>query len=251
VAFALHWTALIHQLRREGHAARERAEATVALCNEQGFPMYLAWATILQGWALTEQGRGEEGIVQIRQGLADTQAMGTEAFRTYFFALLAEAYGKTGRVEDGLNVVAEALTVADKIGERWYEAELYRLKGELLLAQEIKNQKARGKSQKSGTPNPKSQSLEPSAGAEECFLKAIDIAQKQQAKSLELRAVMSLVRLRRRQAAQSASRTTQHETRAKLEESHKMLSDVYNWFTEGFATKDLQEAKALIDESNR
>jgi predicted ATPase len=109
----------------------------------------------------------------------------------------------------------------DKTGERWYEAELYRLKGELLLAQESKSQKANGKSQKSEE-------------AEDCFLKAIEIAQRQQAKSLELRAVMSLSRLWQQQG--------------KYHEARNTLSDIYNWFTEGFDTKDLQEAKTLLAE---
>ena len=153
-------------------------------------------------------------------------------FQSYYLALLAEAYGKAGLAEEGLAALAEALTVVDKSGERFYEAELHRLRGELTLAQS-RVQRLESSVQKE---------------AEEYFHKAIEIARKQQAKSLELRAAMSLVRLRQQQAAQPESRITQHETRAKLDEAHQMLSDVYHWFTEGFDTKDLQEAKTLLDE---
>jgi predicted ATPase len=160
--------------------------------------------------------------------------------------LLAEAYGKAGQAEDGLATLAEALAVVDKNGERFYEAELYRLKGELTLQQA--SQKSKGKSQKSKMTDPRPLTPDPHAEAEACFFKAIEIAQRQQAKSLELRAVMSLVRLRQQQAAQLESRHTQHETRIRLDEAHHMLSKIYGWFTEGFDTKDLQEAKVLLAE---
>jgi predicted ATPase len=166
----------------------------------------------------------------------------------YWLTLLAEAYGKAGRAEEGLTVVAEALAVVDKTGERLWEAGLYRLRGELTLAHEGKRQKSKGKRQKSENPNPNSQIPDPESEAEGYFLKAIEIAQKQQAKSLELRAVMSLVRLRQQQATPPESCTTQHETRAMLDEAHTMLSEIYHWFTEGFDTRDLQEAQALLDE---
>jgi predicted ATPase len=171
----------------------------------------------------------------------------------------ADAYEKAGQAENGLHVIAEALAAVDKTGERFYEAELYRLKGELTLQNE-----ARGWRLETSCPSPQASSLKPlaSSGAEQeaegCFLKAIAIAQKQQAKSLELRAVMSLVRLRQNQAQQHATRSTHHgsdatphEVRIRLAEAHQMLSAVYNWFTEGFDTKDLQEAKALLAELER
>jgi predicted ATPase len=135
--------------------------------------------------------------------------------------LLAGAYGSAGQAEDGLAALAEALTVIDKSGERFYEAELYRLRGELLLTQKglrLQAEGFRGKKEE----------------AEECFRKAIEIAQRQGAKSLELRAVMSLARLWQQQS--------------KKAEARQMLADIYNWFTEGFDTKDLQEAKALLEE---
>ena len=215
-------------LRREEQAAQERAEAAIALSTEQGFPYWLAMGTILRGWALAEQGQGEEGIAQMHQGLAALRATGAEMARPYYLALLAEAYGKAGQAEEGLTVLAEALAVVDKTGERFYEAELYRLKGRADAAAGVRCQEP------VTSCRSQPQSLEPQAEAEACFLKAIEIAQRQQAKSLELRAAMSLARLWQQQGKQK--------------EAHQMLAEIYDWFTEGFDTKDLQEAKALLAE---
>jgi predicted ATPase len=227
LAFALSWAAMLHQYRWEGQAAQERVEATIALSTEQGFPYWLTFGTILRGWVLAEQGQGEEGIGQIRQGMEAWRATGAELRRPYYLALLAEAYGKVGQAEKGLTALAEALTVADKTGERFYEAELYRLKGQLTLQ---KFQVSGSKFQES----PKSEVRGPESEAEECFLKAIEIAGKQEAKSLELRAVMSLSRLWQQQG--------------KKAEARQMLAEIYGWFTEGFDTADLKEAKALLEE---
>ena len=208
---------MLHQYRREGPLTQERAEATITLSTELGFPYFLTAGSILQGWSLAEQGQAEEGIAQIRHDLAAHQATGAKLQRPYGLALLAEAYRKGGQVEEALSVLAEALEVVYQTKQRHWEAELFRLKGELTLAQS--SVQGLGSSVKE---------------AEECFLKAIEIARKQQAKSLELRAAMSLSRLWRQQG--------------KKTEAHKLLSDVYNWFNEGFDTKDLQEAKALLEE---
>ncbi len=229
LAWALCTAALFHHHGRERQAAQERAEAAITLSTEQGFALYLAMGTILRGWALAQQGQGEEGIAQMHQGVAAWRATGAEVWRPYFLALLAEAYGKMGQPEEGLNVLAEALAAVHKTGERFYEAELYRLKGQLTLQ----------KFQVSGSKLQVEESLESSvqslgSEAEEYFLKAIDIARRQSAKSLELRAVMSLSRLWQQQG--------------KKEEARQMLAEIYGWFTEGFDTKDLQEAKALLEE---
>jgi predicted ATPase len=202
--------AVLHQFRREAQAVQERAEALMTLSTEQGFPYWLAFGTILRGWALTAQGEGAEGIAQINQGLAAHRATGAELHRPHFLSLLAEAYGKVGQPEEGLTVLVEALEIVDNAGERNWEAELYRRKGELLLEQQ---------GQKVGE-------------AEACFRKALDIARRQQAKSLELRVAMSLSRLWQQQGKQ--------------EEAHQLLAEIYGWFTEGFDTADLQEAKALL-----
>jgi predicted ATPase len=176
----------------------------------------LAWGTILQGWVLAEQGHAEEGITQIRQGLDALRATGTELWRPRGLALLAEAYGKGGQVEEGLTVLAEALAADNKSEERMYEAELWRLRGELTL-------------------QASTQSTESSAQeAEGYFLTALAIARQQQAKSWELRAATSVARLWQQQD--------------KREDARQLLAEIYGWFTEGFDTKDLQEAKTLLEE---
>jgi predicted ATPase len=211
---ALIFVAGLHQFRGDGHTAQELAEKAIVLCQEQGFPLWLAFGLIIRGWALAGQGQEEEGITQMRQGLTAWQARGMEASRPLALALLAEAYAKVGQAEEGLRLLSEALAVVHSTEERVYEAELFRLKGELTI-------------QQSGARSPESE-------AESCFLKAINIAQKQQAKSWEPRASISLARLWQQQG--------------KKDEAHQMLSEIYNWFTEGFDTKDLQEAKALLEE---
>jgi predicted ATPase len=178
-----------------------------------------------RGWAWVEQGQIEEGIVQIRQGLAAYQATGAGVGVPYFLIQLAEAYGKVGQVEEGLALLDEALTAVDKTGERWWEAELYRIKGELLLNAECRMQNAE-------LIHPSSFSVHHSA--EECFHKALEVARRQQARSLELRAAMSLSRLWQKQS--------------KKEEARQMLAEIYGWFTEGFDTADLKEAKKLLEE---
>ncbi|HEV8714654.1 MAG TPA: hypothetical protein VGX03_17720, partial [Candidatus Binatia bacterium] len=134
-AVVLQWDATLHLLRRERNAAQERAEAVITLSTEHGFSVYSATGTIARGWALAEQGQIEEGIVQIRQGLAALSVIGVEVGRPAFLALLAETYGKVGQAEEGLAVLAEALATVNKTGECWWEAEMYRVKGQLTLQQ--------------------------------------------------------------------------------------------------------------------
>jgi predicted ATPase len=141
LAAALFFAAELHQFRREKQLAQEQAEAAITLSIEQGFEHWVAGGTIYRGWVLTEQGQAEEGIAQICQGMAGWRAKGAEVHRSHYLALLAEAYGKTGQVEEGLTTLAEALAAVDKTGERFYEAELYRLKGELTLQLRVESQK--------------------------------------------------------------------------------------------------------------
>jgi predicted ATPase len=173
-------------------AAQERAEATISLATEQGFPYFVANGSILRGWTLTHQGQVKEGIEQMHQGLRAFRATGAELIRPYYLALLAEAYGAIGQPEAGLTVLAEALTCVDTTGERWYEAELYRLKGALLFQQSSDHQ----------------------AEAETCFHQAIAIAQSQQAQSWELRTATSLARLWQQQG--------------KRQRAHDLLGPVYH-----------------------
>jgi predicted ATPase len=133
LAFALFSAAIFHQSRREGQLTQERAEAAMTLCHEQGFPLYLALATVERGWALAEQGQKQEGIAQMRQGLAAMRATGAKIGIAWHLALPAEAYGKEGRPEEGLTLLIEALAMVNKTEERHDEAELYRLKGQLTL----------------------------------------------------------------------------------------------------------------------
>jgi predicted ATPase len=250
VAAAQTFFALTHQFRHEGQAAQEQAEAAVELSAQQGFPFFLAFGIIMIGWARVEQGQVEEGISQVRQGIAAYRATGAELGMTRWIALLAEAWGKAGQPEEGLNVLAEAFAVVNKGGERDHEAELYRLKGELTLQSQASlghvSDKAKKKQNKSSDAGSQLPTPDPYGEAELCFLQAINIAQQQQAKSLELRAVISFVRLRQQQTTY-ASQDTQHVFCNRLAEARGMLAEVYSWFTEGFATKDLQEAKALLD----
>ncbi len=209
LTYATGFAAMLHLLRREGSLGQERAEAVLSLATEQGFPYWVALGTIRRGGALALQAQEKEGIPQLCQGLAASRAMGADIGRTDHLALLGEAYGNVGQGEEGLSVLTEALAFMDNTGERVSEAELYRLKGELTLTSHV-------------------------AEAEVCFQRAIEVARRQSAKSLELRATMSLARLWQQQGKQH--------------EAHKMLVEIYSWFTEGFDTKDLQEAKGLLAE---
>jgi predicted ATPase len=244
-AVALHFAAWIHQHRGEGQAAREKAELAITLSTEHGFPFWSAGGTLLRGRALVEQGQGEEGISQMQQGLAAWQATGVKLVQPSYLALLAEGYEQGRQIEAGFSVLAEALAAVERTGERWREAELYRLKGQLVLQSRspesaVKTSlgqvqdKSKTSQDKSEVTNPQSPTPNPQSEAEAYFRKAIEIARKQQAKSLELRAVMSLARLWQQQGKQHEARNT--------------LSEIYGWFTEGFDTKDLQEAKALLTE---
>jgi predicted ATPase len=206
VATALFFAAEVHKYRREGQRTYEQAEAALGLAREHGFALREAQAMILRGWALVEHGQGEAGIVQMRQGHAARHATGSERGGRI---RLAEAYGRVGQIEEGLQVVAETLARSDNSGGE--EAELYRLKGELLLTR----------------------SFEHHVEAESCFRQALDIARRQEAKALELRAATSLARLWQQQGKQAEARA--------------LLAPLYGWFTEGFDTPDLQEAKALLE----
>jgi DNA-binding SARP family transcriptional activator/predicted ATPase len=210
LAFALSIAgATLHLFRREGQIVEKWTEALNRLVTEEGFALYQAGGTVLQGWVQTEQQRFEEGIALIRRGVATWYAMGVRIQHTQFLAMLTEAYGKAGQAEEGLKVLSEAMDAVEKTNERYYESELHRLKGELLLMQgdEIE--------------------------AEVCFHKAIEVARRQQAKSWELRTAMSLSRLWQKQS--------------KREEARQLLAEIYNWFTEGFDTSDLKEATALLE----
>jgi predicted ATPase len=192
-------------------ATQAYAEATMALATAQGFEHRVAQGRIMRGWALAMQGDAATGVAHIQQGLEVVQRIGQKLYHPYHLALLAEAYGQVGQPEAGLTCLATALTLVEMTEERWWEAEVYRLKGELLLR----------------LPLPDI----PQATA--CLHQAFAVARLQQARALELRAALSLSRLWRQQGKQA--------------EAYELLALVYGRFTEGFDTADLQEAKALLD----
>ena len=209
---ALVFAAIVHQYRREAQAVHELAAATTTLSTEQGFAMWLTFGRVLHGWGLAMQGQIEAGTDEMRQGLAAHLGTGIKVWQSYFLGLLADTYGKGGHSEAGLPLLAEAMAVMDTMEVHVYGAELYRLKGALLLKQAVPD----------------------ATQAEACFQKALSIAQSQEAKSWELRAATSLARL--------------WQSQDKRQKAYDLLAPVYGWFTEGFDTADLQEAKALLAE---
>jgi DNA-binding winged helix-turn-helix (wHTH) protein/predicted ATPase len=228
LAHVFYFAAILYHLRREDRMTQESADAAFAVSTQHGLVLYEAYATITRGWSMIEQGLQEEGIEQMRQGLAAQQATGASVGRPRFVALLAEALGKALQPEEGLRLLDETLDAANSNGDRCFDAELFRLKGELLLQQST----GRAFSQSSAQEEKLFETTV--AKAESCFQQSIKIAQHQKAKSWELRAAMSLARLYQRQGRQ--------------EEARDLLRQVYDTFTEGFETKDLREAKALLDE---
>jgi adenylate cyclase len=236
LVFALYFKGLLHQLRREAPLARQHADAVLRISRERGFALYLAWGTILRGWALTQghpqcgpgavvEGQVRDGVHQIRSGIdqmhagidqmhagiAAWQATGASVSLPSSLASLAQAYGQVGKIGEAVNLLDEALRVADENGERCWEAELHRLQGELLLLRREKE-----------------------AQVEACFQRALDVARRQRARSWELRAAGSLGRLLHRQG--------------RIKEARALVQGIYGWFSEGFDTADLRETKALLEQ---
>jgi adenylate cyclase len=195
LAFARCQAAMVSQCCRDVPAVHEHAEAAITLSTAQGFPVWTAVGTILRKWALAMQGQGEEGIAQRRQEIAAIRATGVSVFVPYFCTRLADVCDHLGHPEDGLQALTEAHTLVEQHEERWWEAEVCRLRGVLLLRQTV--------------------------------------TQQAEAKSLELRAAMSLARLWQQQGKRAAARA--------------LLEPIYSWFTEGWDTTDLQEARALLE----
>lgn len=222
LACALHYAALLHQCRREPRLAQEQAEAAIALSREYGFVQWLLGGMFVRGWALAQQGGMEEGIAQLRYAMSSWHEIGTDIAQMHILVRLAEAYKMGGRYAEGLRALHEARSMKDQNEARYYEAELYRLTGELLLHA----------SSVADTATPLA-SVSPPVQAEANFLQALHIARLQQTKLLELRAVLSLSRL--------------WSTQGKPREARNMLQETLHWFSEGFETPDLQEAKALLD----
>jgi predicted ATPase len=228
LAFAMNFACEIHQLRGDMKASQEQAEALIALASEQGFPLWLAGGMVQKGHALFEQGKTEEGMAQMRQAMNDFQTIGIKVGKPGGLATQALVLVKVGQIEEGLNTLAEAFaTVENNDGEKQFTAELYRIKGELLLMQAASGQKANFNENVTALSLAEQQ-------AEQCFHHALAIARDQGAKSWELRAATSLSRLWQRQGQKT--------------EARKLLAEIYGWFTEGFDTEDLREVKTLLEE---
>ena len=214
---ALYFSSTLHAFLGKGDAALKFADESVRLATDSGFQQLLAWAICYRGSVLAERGQAREAIAQLREGLACLYASGSELAQTLVLGWQAAAYSRLGRLDEGLATVAEALAASQRTGERCWEGELYRLRGDLLLKRDAQDSESKAEGE-----------------AEACFRQAIELAQRQQARSWELRATMSLARLLRDTGRRG--------------EAHSMLAEIYGWFTEGFDTADLKEAKALLDE---
>ena len=222
LAHTLLYASILHFSCGEVQLAQEEVKELIEVSADQGFVLWLACGTMWQGSLLAAQGRGEEGMTQIRQGLAACRPTGAQVGLPFFLECLATTHAVVGQGEEGLSVVAEALEMVQRTGEGQNEAVLYRLKGELTL------QQGGGSGQTAAAP-PASKRQ---ADAEACFHTALEVARRQSAKSLELGAATSLARL-----------WQQHGRKA---EARELLSEIYDWFTEGFDTADLKDAKALL-----
>jgi predicted ATPase/DNA-binding winged helix-turn-helix (wHTH) protein len=206
------WESILRQFRQEGELLLSTTNSAIGRSTEYGLSNWLNWSGALQGWARAILGRPEEGIDQISKSRAALEEKGARVWRPYFLCLLAEGYVRANRIEDGLIALADAFTTADEHGEREHQAEIDRLKGELLLA---------GKRSNAGD-------------AQRCFERAIQVAQKQNARSFELRATIGLARVLMK--------------KGQLQLARAKLTAIYHWFTEGFDTIDLMEARALLDQ---
>jgi tetratricopeptide (TPR) repeat protein len=205
---------LRHLLLRDPGMVAERADELLSIAHEHGIPFFLTLGTFCRGWAMSGAGRSLEGLAEMRRGILDSSVARLSATAFLLLVTLAETCGKNGNTEEGLDLVTKGLMTAEQTGLRGHEAELHRLRGELLMI------KAPGNV----------------IGAERCLRTAIDVACSQGARLFQLRATVSLARL-------MANQDCRDETR-------RMLAEIYNWFTEGFDLPDLREAKALLDELN-
>jgi predicted ATPase len=213
VAHALTFAAIFYQLRREPEAARDVAAACITIATEHDLVTYQVVSRFMRGWAAASTGLRGEGLAEMHQARAAMKAAGQKVWGPIFAGMIAEVYGEAGRLEDGLSAVSEGLAFVDETGERYYEAELHRLRGELLLLQH---------------------GATAADQADACFHRAFEIARKQEARAWELRAAMSLVRL--------------WQGREKHANARRMLGEIYAGFSEGFDTPDLKDAQTLLEQ---
>jgi predicted ATPase len=214
-AYALCCCAFVSQFRRDAGQTRDQAEAAMALATEHGFAPWVAVATGFLGWALGEQGESEKGLAILQRGVAALQAMRAGIWFPFRCTMLAEVLDLAGKTKGALQSLAEARTTMDQTQEHWWEAEVYRLQGELLWRH----------------------AMVPLSEVESLLRRAVDTARRQGARSFELRATTSLARLWLHQGKQA--------------EAHGLLASIHGWFTEGFETPDFKDAKALLEELHR
>ena len=220
---ALDFAGTVHRFRGEYAAAHEYAHAVIALAREQDFAFWVSLGQLAHGWALTDQGRVEEGLGLVERAMTALHTIGPHQ-QPFVFCLGAEAYRKGGQPAQGLAILEPAIAHIDQTGERSQQADVFRLKGELLLEQAAQDGRL-ANGQRGAPPAPVVE-------AERCFQRAISLAQRDGAKSLELRAAISLSRLWKDQGRVDAAR--------------RRLADIYDWFTEGFDTADLRQARNLL-----
>ena len=209
LAVALAYAAMLHQFRREPREVRARADAARSICIEHGFTYYHAWAAIMNGWAVAEEGDVEDAIARVRVGVRDLRATGAELRLPHYLGILADLYRRAQRLEDATVTLAEARAVAERNAEHWADASLHLLEGDLALA------------------------IGDQAEAERCLRRAMESAQAQNARALLLRGSTKLTRL----LAEGDRRT----------EAYDELAKIYGSFTEGFETVDSREARAVLD----
>jgi predicted ATPase len=212
LAHALFWSALCHQFRQEGAPALACSQRLIELAGEQGLRLYAAGGMIIRGWALAAEGKVRQGLAELRSGLKAYTVIEAKLLSSFFKAALAESLHRVGKTKAALLAIDEAFSRADQTAEHFWQAAMLRLKGDMFLAADPPDH----------------------AHAEASLRAALDVARKQQARSLELRAATSLARLWRDQGRPA--------------EAHDLIAPVYGWFTEGFDTLALIDAKALLDD---
>ncbi|MFL5515472.1 MAG: hypothetical protein ACJ8DJ_04900 [Gemmatimonadales bacterium] len=212
VSQALFLNCWLHRARRDARAVLERAAELVPLATEHGFVSWSSGGRVMRGWALAAEGEVAAGIADMREGLAAYRATGALLAQPHFIGLLAEACARAGEPSEALRLLVEALAIVDRMEERWFEAELHRLKGEVLLLGDAHDAGATGAA---------------------CLGKAVEVARGQGARYWELRAATSLARF--------------WAERGERARAFDLLAPVYGWFTEGFDTLDLREARVLLD----
>jgi predicted ATPase len=225
MAHTLFQAGMVHLQRGEFDRTRDRAEEVVGLAEKLGFPFYLELGRVLRGRARVESGEGEAGLAEVQQALVELARIGSGVGAPALLVLLAEGLRKVGRHDEALGALGLGVARAEQQGQHYFDAELQRLRAEIIAECGLRNAD-------SPSPNPQSEIRDPQSEAEALFGQSLEIARRQEAKTFELRAATSLARLWQRQGKRDAARA--------------LLAPLYAWFTEGFDTRDLKDAQALL-----